>query len=74
VFDANQLAAALLADDSAVDQAVARASAALAAWRAFPGFIRDAYPLEANRLARRTAAAILELVQLVEVDGQEVAQ
>lgn len=73
----DQLTAALLADDPAVDQALARAAGALAAWRSFPGFIRDAYPLEAGRLARRAAAALLELVEAArahEERGQEVGR
>lgn len=70
----DQLAAALLADDANTDQAVGRAIAALVAWREFPPFIRRSYPLEARRLAKRAAAALLEVVQLVEADGQEVGR
>lgn len=68
------LTAAILADNPKVDDAIDRAAAALAAWREFPPVIRRAYALEARRLARRASAALLEVVQLVEVDSQEVAQ
>jgi acyl-CoA reductase-like NAD-dependent aldehyde dehydrogenase len=58
------LTEALLAGDQVVDQAVAKAEAALAAWAAFPPVIRAGYPREARRLARRAAAALVELLEV----------
>ena len=55
---------ALLAGDEVVDQAVAKAERALAAWQAFPPAVRAGYPREARRLARRAAVALLELLEV----------
>ena len=71
----DKLAAALAADDPDVDAAVARAADALAAWRAWPDCLRAGYPAEAQRLARRAAGTLLEVVQFAEVAhrrGREV--
>ncbi len=70
----DRLAAALVADDPQLDAAVARSADALAAWRAWPACLRHGYPLEARRMARRAAAALLEVVQLADAAdhrGQE---
>jgi hypothetical protein len=58
------LVESLLAGDEVVDQAVAKAEAALAAWQAFPAVVREGYPREARRLARRAAAALVELLEV----------
>lgn len=65
------LTVALLAGDEVVDQAVAKAEAALAAWAAFPPVVRSAYRAEARRLARRAATALIELL---EVAGRHAVQ
>jgi len=72
----DELAAALAADDERLDAAVDQAAHALAAWRAWPPYLRRGYPREARRLARRAAAALLEVVQLAHAndDGREVAR
>lgn len=71
MIDPDPLIDALVGDADDVQEAAARAVGALAAWRAFPPFIRRAYPREARRLAKRAAAALVELVQLGRVDGHE---
>lgn len=71
MIDPDPLVDALVGDADDVQEAAARAVGALAAWRAFPPFIRRGYPREARRLARRAAVAVLELAQLGRGDGHE---
>jgi acyl-CoA reductase-like NAD-dependent aldehyde dehydrogenase len=55
---------ALVAGGDEIDQAAARAERALAAWQSFPPVVRSAYRAEARRLARRAAAALVELLEV----------
>jgi hypothetical protein len=72
MIDADHLAAHLTADDPQLDAAVARAVAALNAWQAWPRYARHGYPLEARRLARRAAVALVAVLEAAGTPGQEV--
>jgi hypothetical protein len=69
MIDPATLAAALL--DPASNAAARRAAEALAAWDAFPPIVRAAYGREARRLARRAAAAVVELIEVAAAEGRK---
>ncbi len=63
MIDPAILAAALAADDETVGRAARRATEALAAWNAWPRYLRAAYPRESARIAKRAAVALAALAE-----------
>jgi hypothetical protein len=68
MIDPDTIADALLSP--ANDAAARKATEALAAWDAFPPLVRAAYGREARRIARRAAAALAELLEVVAAADQ----
>ena len=67
MIDRDTLTAALLTDTAQIRKAATAAEAALRALRQFRPPCRSLYPREAQRIARRAAAAVVELLEIAEV-------
>lgn len=72
MIDPDLLADALL--DPTNNAAARRAVEALAAWDAFPPLVRAAYGREARRIARRAAAALVELLEVAAAADQATSR
>jgi delta 1-pyrroline-5-carboxylate dehydrogenase len=72
MIDADLLTDALL--DPANDPAARKAVEAFAAWDAFPPMIRAACGREARRLAKRAAAALVELLEVAAAADQATSR
>jgi hypothetical protein len=64
MIDRDLLSAALLTDTVEIRKAATAAEAALRALRQFRPPCRSLYPREAQRIARRAAVAVVELIEV----------